>query len=47
MSKYLIVVTGIIYTYVAIEQFFTGNRGLGLAYAGYAFSTIGLFKMAV
>jgi hypothetical protein len=43
MSGHLIAVTGVIYTYVFIDQFIKGNVGMGLAYAGYAFSNIGLF----
>jgi len=44
MSGSLILLTGAIYAYVFIDQFFfKGNAGMGLAYAGYAFSNIGLF----
>lgn len=46
MSFWLIVLTGLIYAYVAIEQVTKGNIPLGLAYAGYAFANIGL-SMAV
>ena len=46
MSGWLIGVTGLIYTYVFIDQLVKGNIGMGLAYAGYAFSNIGLY-MAV
>jgi hypothetical protein len=46
MSGWLIGLTGLIYTYVFIDQLFKGNMGMGLAYAGYAFSNIGLY-MAV
>jgi hypothetical protein len=47
MSGNLILITGLIYTYVFVDQLFLkGNTGMGLAYLGYAFSNIGLF-MAV
>jgi hypothetical protein len=46
VSGHLIAVTGVIYTYVFVDQFLKGNTGMGLAYLGYAFSNIGLF-MAV
>lgn len=46
MSGWLIIVTALIYAYVAIEQGIKGNVGLCIAYAGYAFSNIGLWKMA-
>jgi hypothetical protein len=46
MSAWLIIVTGCIYAYVAGEQFSRGNVGMGIAYAGYAFSNIGLYLLA-
>lgn len=46
MSGWLIAVTGVIYAYVAIEQGAKGNLGMCLAYAGYAFANIGLWKLA-
>lgn len=46
MSGWLIAVTGAIYAYVAIEQGMKGNMGMCLAYAGYAFANIGLWKLA-
>jgi hypothetical protein len=46
MSGWLIGVTGLIYTYVFVDQFVKGNAGMSIAYAGYAFSNIGLY-MAV
>ena len=45
MSGWLLAVTGFIYTVVAIEQGYKGNTGMAIAYAGYAFSNIGLWKM--
>jgi hypothetical protein len=46
MSAWLIILTGMIYAYIAIEQFFKGNAGMGIAYAGYAFSNVGLWLLA-
>jgi hypothetical protein len=46
MSGWLIALTGAIYAYVAVEQAAKGNMGMCLAYAGYAFANIGLWKLA-
>jgi hypothetical protein len=46
MSAWLIVVTGLIYAYIAAEQFIKGNSGMGITYAGYAIGNIGLWRMA-
>lgn len=46
MSGWLIGFTGLIYAYVACEQFWKGNPGMGIAYTGYAFSNIGLWLLA-
>jgi hypothetical protein len=46
MTPWLIAVTGIIYAYVSVDQFMRGNSGMGIAYAGYAFSNIGLWRLA-
>lgn len=46
MSSHLIALTGCIYAYVAAEQFFRGNPGLGIAYMGYAFANVGLYLVA-
>jgi hypothetical protein len=46
MSPWLIIVTGAIYGYIAIEQFFKGNTYMGIVYIGYAFSNVGLYKLA-
>jgi len=45
MSAPLIVLVGLIYAYIAVEQLYKGNVGGGLMYAGYAFSNIGLFML--
>lgn len=46
MSGHLIILTGLIYAYVAFDQWARGNTGMCLAYAGYAFSNIGLWMLA-
>ena len=46
MSGWLIALTGIIYAYVAGEQWFRGNMGMTIAYAGYAFANIGLYLLS-
>jgi hypothetical protein len=44
MSGHLIIITGLIYAYVAAEQFFVArNPSMAIVYAGYAFSNIGLY----
>jgi hypothetical protein len=42
MSSWLIIVTGLIYTYIGIEQAFKGNVPMAVVYSGYAFSNFGL-----
>jgi hypothetical protein len=46
MSGPLIILTGFVYTYVAVEQALKGNTGMMIAYAGYAFANIGLYLLA-
>ena len=46
MSGWLIIVTGLIYAYVAGEQVYLGNWQLSGVYAGYAFSNIFLYFLA-
>lgn len=46
MSAWLILFTGLVYAYVSIEQGIKGNTGMTIAYAGYAFSNIGLYMLA-
>jgi hypothetical protein len=46
MSSWLIVVTGLIYVYISIEQLVKGNSGLAVTYFGYALGNVGLFMMA-
>jgi hypothetical protein len=46
MSGWLIILTGLIYSYVSAEQAWVGNYGLSIAYAGYAFANVGLWMLA-
>ena len=46
MSAWLILLTGGIYAYVSLEQGMKGNTGMAIAYAGYAFSNVGLYLLA-
>lgn len=46
MSGWLIIATGLAYAWVSVEQFAKGNTNMGIVYAGYAFSNVGLY-MAV
>ena len=46
MSSWLIVVTGLIYAYISVEQLFKGNIGMAICYAGYSFGNVGLYMMA-
>jgi len=46
VSPWLIILTGVIYGYIAVEQFFKGNPQMTVVYAGYAFSNVGLYMMA-
>ena len=46
MSAWLIVFTGLVYAYIAIEQGLKGNTGMLIAYLGYAFANIGLYMLA-
>jgi hypothetical protein len=46
MSAWLIIVTGLIYAYIAVEQAFKGNLSMAVVYSGYAFSNVGLYLLA-
>jgi hypothetical protein len=46
MSPWLIIVTGLIYGYIALEQGLKGNASMCVVYSGYAFSNIGLYLLA-
>jgi len=45
-SGYLIMITGTIYSLVSIDQFIRHNLPMGITYAAYALSNVGLW-MAV
>jgi hypothetical protein len=46
MSAWLIIVVGLIYTYIGIEQVAKGNLPMAVVYIGYAFSNVGLYILA-
>jgi hypothetical protein len=46
MSGWLIILTGFVYAYISGEQYFKGNIGMAVCYAGYAFGNVGLYMMA-
>lgn len=46
MSSWLIIVTGLIYAYIALEQGLKGNMPMAVVYSGYAFSNVGLYILA-
>jgi len=46
LSAWLIALTGLIYAYIAVEQFMKGNPNMAIVYAGYAFSNVGLYLLA-
>jgi hypothetical protein len=46
MSGGLIILTGLAYLYVSVDQWLKGNTGMAMAYAGYAFSNMGLYLLA-
>lgn len=43
MSGTLIALVGVVYAYIAFEQLMKGNPAMGMVFAGYAFSNIGLY----
>jgi hypothetical protein len=43
MSSPLIILTGVIYAYVALEQFIKGNAPMGVTYLCYAGANYGLW----
>ena len=46
MSAPLIAICGVIYLFVAVDLAWHGKTGLAIAYAGYAFSNVGLYMTA-
>ncbi len=47
MSRHLIIVTGLIYAYIAAEQLLKGGTAMAVVYAGYAVANLGLWALAV
>jgi sorbitol-specific phosphotransferase system component IIC len=48
MSGFLIAITGLIYLYVCLEQYFKyGNIAMAVVYFGYALANVGLYYLAV
>lgn len=45
MSPALVAFVGVIYGYIAAEQFYLSNPSMGVVYLGYAFSNIGLWVL--
>jgi hypothetical protein len=45
MSSNLIIVTGLIYLWIAIEQMTKGNIGMCITYFGYSFANLGLYML--
>jgi hypothetical protein len=43
MSGWLIIIVGLLYAAVAIEQVWKGHLGMAIVYGGYAFSNVGLW----
>lgn len=46
MSQPLIILTGLIYAWIALEQAAKGNTPVALMFAGYAFANIGIYMQA-
>ncbi len=45
MSPALVAAVGLIYGYIAAEQFYLSNPSMGVVYAGYAFANAGLLAL--
>jgi hypothetical protein len=46
MSGSLIAITGLIYAYVAIEQYIKGNIPAAITWGSYSMANVGLWMMA-
>jgi hypothetical protein len=46
MSGWLIILTGVIYAYIAVEQGIKGNFPMFICYICYAGANVGLYLMA-
>jgi|TARA_R110000868_G_C10463763_1_gene727628 hypothetical protein len=45
VSPWLIIVTGLIYLTISVEQLAKGQPGLGVMYLGYALGNVGLYMV--
>jgi len=46
LSPWLIILTGLIYGYISIEQAIKGNWAMAVVYGGYSVSNYGLWRLA-
>ena len=46
MSAPLIIAVGLIYAYIAVEDFIRGDFAMAIVFAGYSFSNVGLWIAA-
>ena len=46
MSGPLIVCVAFVYAWIALDQWYRGNSGMAIAYAGYSLSNFGLAMLA-
>jgi hypothetical protein len=46
VSAWLIALVGVVYAYIAVEQFVRGDVRTAVVFAGYAFSNVGLYLLA-
>lgn len=42
MSTWLVAFIGLVYLYIAVEQFFKGSPGTAIMFLGYALANVGL-----
>ena len=43
MSKWLVAITGLIYLWIAVEQFMKKDWAMSIVYFGYALANVGLY----
>ena len=46
MSAWLIAAVGLVYASISVDNFLKGNASMGIVFAGYAFSNVGLYLLA-
>lgn len=46
MSQSLVILTGLIYLYCAVEQWMKGQAGTAIMFAGYAAANVGVYLQA-